>query len=98
MGHFFSLNSSGHLRSDAYQSQIIGRDISPHPPPPGFRHPCLKKFDQFLEEGLKATRSQNKTIDIYWLPQQFLLKRGCLVSRPRIVKLGNGFDKQLVLS
>ena len=26
MEHFFSLNSSGHLRPDAHQSQIIGGD------------------------------------------------------------------------
>ena len=26
MEHFFSSNSSGHLRSDAHQSQIIGGD------------------------------------------------------------------------
>ena len=26
MEHFFSPNSSGHLRSDAHQSQIIGWD------------------------------------------------------------------------
>ena len=27
MEHFFSPNSSGHLRSDAHQSQIIGGDV-----------------------------------------------------------------------
>ena len=26
MEHFFSLNSKGHLRSDAHRSQIIGED------------------------------------------------------------------------
>ena len=43
-GTLFSPNSSGHLRSDANQSQIIGRDADvDHPslPPLGFRHPCL---------------------------------------------------------
>ena len=30
MGHFFSPNSSGHLRSDAHQSQIIGEDADVH--------------------------------------------------------------------
>ena len=50
MEHFFSPNSSGDLRSDAHQSQIIrgdsdvdhtqiiGVDISPNPPP-GFGTP-----------------------------------------------------------
>ena len=35
MEHFFTPNSSGHLRSDAHQRQIIGGDISP----PGFGTP-----------------------------------------------------------
>ena len=52
---FFSPNSSGDLRSDAHQSQIIGGDADVDhtqtttedtvklfpPPPPRFRHPCL---------------------------------------------------------
>ena len=54
MQHFFSPNSSGHLRSDANHSQIIGEDTDiDHPQtiggdtvkllspiPPRFRHPC----------------------------------------------------------
>ena len=47
MGHFFSPNSSGDLRSDAHQSQIIGGDADVDhtqiirgdistPSPPGF--------------------------------------------------------------
>ena len=28
--HFFPLNSSGHLRSDAHHSQIIGEDANVH--------------------------------------------------------------------
>ena len=55
-GTFFPPNSSGHLRSDAHQSQIIGEDADVHHTilkywgdtakllggyiPPGFRHPC----------------------------------------------------------
>ena len=57
MEHFFSPNSSTDLRSDAHQSQIIGRDadedhtqivggytvksLGDISPPPGFRHPCV---------------------------------------------------------
>ena len=56
MERFFSSNSTGHLRSDAHQIQIIGRDADVHHtqiiekiqwnyggyiPPIGFRHPCL---------------------------------------------------------
>ena len=55
-GTLFSPNSSGHLRSDAHQSQTIGGDADvDHTQtigrdtvklfggyiPPGFRHPCL---------------------------------------------------------
>ena len=57
MEHFFPPNSSGHLRSDANQSQIIGGDADVHHIqatrgdtakllggiyPPGFQHPCLQ--------------------------------------------------------
>ena len=45
MEHFFSSNSSRDLRSDAHQSQIIGRDtvkLLGGYIPPGFRHPCLQ--------------------------------------------------------
>ena len=55
MEHFFSLTSSGDLRSDAHPSQIIGGDADEDHTqiiggdtvklfggyiPPGFRHPC----------------------------------------------------------
>ena len=42
MEHFFSPNSSEHLRSDAHQSQTIGGDavkLLGGFPPPRFRHP-----------------------------------------------------------
>ena len=52
MEHLFSPNSSGDLRSDARQSQIIGGDAGVdhtqifggiYPPiPPGFRHPSVQ--------------------------------------------------------
>ena len=60
MEHFFSPNSGGDLRSDAYQSQIIGGDADvDHTQiiggdtvkllegciPPGFRHPCLLAYN-----------------------------------------------------
>ena len=63
MEHFFSPSSSGHLRSDAHQSQIIGRDADVYhtqtiggdtakllgdiSPPPGFGIPA-KQFVEML--------------------------------------------------
>ena len=58
----------------------------------------LEKFDLFLKNGLKVSRSQIKVIDIHRLPQRHLFKQGHQVCRPIIVKLGSIFDKQLILS
>ena len=63
MEHFFSPNSSGHLRSYVHQSQIIGGDADvDHTQtiggdtvkllggyiPPGFRHPWLRLLIMLL--------------------------------------------------
>ena len=58
----------------------------------------LEKFDRFLENGLKISRSQIKVIDIHRLPQRPLFKQGYQVCRSIIVILGSVFDKQLILS
>ena len=58
----------------------------------------LEKFDQFLEDGLKISKSQIKIVDIHRLSQRPLFKRGHQVRRPIIVKLNSVFDKQLLFS
>ena len=49
----------------------------------------LEKFNQFLENDLKISRSQIKVIDIHRLPQRPLFKQGHQVCRPIIVKLSS---------
>ena len=62
----------------------------------GRKEKKLKKFQDFLKNGLKINPNEIKLSDIHRLPQQPITKNGRPVHRPIIVTLLTIYDKNLI--
>ena len=60
------------------------------------REKTIKKFQDFLKNGLKINLTEIKLSDIHRIPQQPITKNGRPVHRPIIVKLLTIHDKNLI--
>ena len=60
------------------------------------REKTIKKFQDFLKNGLKINPNEINLSDIYRLPQQPITKNGRPVHRPIIVKLLTIHNKNLI--